>query len=425
MEPIVHLENFDADHSEVSPSAASRWLLCPGSILLKRVLKIPNTSSEAAAEGTAAHWLAEEVLTKYPRGERPEELATYEGEVIRVSNTNEAGKTHTYDFEVDKLMIEHVEDYIAICEELGFGAEYEKIEQKVDLTTYLDIDGKGAHGYVDYLAIVDKKLIVLDFKYGKSVAVVAEDNAQCMLYALGALEDLSLYFEIEEVVLAVHQPRNGGLTTATVTPEQLDLWAMAYVEPAIAEIKEGSDRMVCDPNKQCLFCPGKNDCKLLAHTILDGAFKKIPMDEEITPDNLELKDLKVLTEAEKVALFLMKGKITTWTEKLAEHMKELALDGNTPEGLKLVAGRGSRSWTDVAKAEKALGRQGYGVDVRREPAELKSPAKMEKIIGKKHRIIKNYVQSHPGKPTLVSVDDKREAIDLNAGLSNFQKLESE
>lgn len=424
--PIVTLENFDADHSEVSPSSAFRWLNCPGSIGMQRDLNNSGSSSEAAAEGTAAHWLAEVVLKEYPLGTRAEELDIYRGETIRVSNTDREGNTTTYDFIICKLMTEYVLEYILLCESLAFGADYIEIEKKVDLTAYTSIDGNPSHGYLDFTCVEGGVLNILDFKYGKNWAVNAHENSQLMLYAKGAYDELSTYFDIKSIRMLINQPRNGGTTEYTITPDQLDLWVMAYVEPAITEIKEGSTRLECNPKVQCVFCPNESDCKLLAATLLNGMFEKIPAGEEPTEENkFNLIDHQVLTEAEKVALFKIKGSITSWFTKLTKNLNAKALGGNMPEGLKYVKGKGSRAFKDIAKAESALARQGYGVDVRRIPAKLKSPAQIEKLIGKTHRIMKTYVENFDGSPTLVSIDDKREALELDPGTSTFEKIETE
>lgn len=48
-------------HAKLSPSSASRWLNCPGSVALCE--NLPDSSSSAALEGTVAHALAAHCLT--------------------------------------------------------------------------------------------------------------------------------------------------------------------------------------------------------------------------------------------------------------------------------------------------------------------------------------------------------------------------
>jgi len=47
-------------HSILGPSSSERWMNCPGSVLAPGVAK----QTEYAAEGTAAHWLSEQVREK-------------------------------------------------------------------------------------------------------------------------------------------------------------------------------------------------------------------------------------------------------------------------------------------------------------------------------------------------------------------------
>jgi len=59
-------------HALLSPSAAHRWMNCPPSACLER--EFPSSSSEVAAEGTAAHALCEHKLRKLLklRSKRPQ-----------------------------------------------------------------------------------------------------------------------------------------------------------------------------------------------------------------------------------------------------------------------------------------------------------------------------------------------------------------
>ena len=54
--------------ARLRPSAASRWVPCPGSVTLCE--QYPETGEESvpAAEGAAAHWAASEVLESFTQG---------------------------------------------------------------------------------------------------------------------------------------------------------------------------------------------------------------------------------------------------------------------------------------------------------------------------------------------------------------------
>ena len=58
-----------AAHSTFSASAASRWLACPGSIVLSHGL--PDSSSKYSAAGTVAHGLLEAYLVRSTAPEPP------------------------------------------------------------------------------------------------------------------------------------------------------------------------------------------------------------------------------------------------------------------------------------------------------------------------------------------------------------------
>ena len=51
------------DHAVISPSAADRWIHCPGSVALTKDLE--DKGSTYAAEGTLAHSICELKLRKY------------------------------------------------------------------------------------------------------------------------------------------------------------------------------------------------------------------------------------------------------------------------------------------------------------------------------------------------------------------------
>ena len=52
-----------AKHAILSPSGAEKWVNCAGSARMEQIFKKEETPSRYAAEGTAAHFLASEILS--------------------------------------------------------------------------------------------------------------------------------------------------------------------------------------------------------------------------------------------------------------------------------------------------------------------------------------------------------------------------
>lgn len=82
-------------HAKLSPSSASRWMACPGSVA--RCEGLPDESSKFADEGTAAHDLAARCLTDGSDAQ------------AHVSETIQAGERT---FVVDLDMATHVQTYV-------------------------------------------------------------------------------------------------------------------------------------------------------------------------------------------------------------------------------------------------------------------------------------------------------------------------
>lgn len=416
----IDVLNRDDSHSEISPSSSHRWLNCPGSVQLIRESGVVDSQSEAAAEGTAAHALAELCL----------ENGTWTandfiGLPITVTNIDRNEQETVFSFEVDKNFADHVDDYIEYCRELIFTADWFKIEKSFDLTDYTSIDDKPTSGALDFCSISGTTLDLVDFKFGKGVPVTAENNSQLRLYGLGALDELSMYFNIEKVRVHIHQPRIGLITDETLTPNEFRDWALEKVGPALTEIISGDAPIVPDPDVQCKFCPVNSDCKALATLMASKLFDDV---EEKGFTDLELKQKKnpkLLTIEEKVAIKRGATGLEGWVKKIKKDLMDMALAGEKVPGLKLVAGKTSRDWTDADKADKALARIKIPLDERKVPATLKSPTQIEKIIGKDHRIMSKYVVKSEGAPTLVDESDKREELKLDDVADNFKIIDTE
>ena len=187
-------------HSVLGASAADRWMNCTPSAQLTAGMEDETTTF--AAEGTAAHALCEWK--------------------VRKALKMRAGRRPTSDYWTDE-MEEFTDDYRDyIMDLVGQAKQHCKdpvtlIEQHLDFSCYVP-DGFGTG---DFLLVADKELNVVDFKYGRGVAVYADHNPQMMLYALGALNLFDCLYDIEQVTMTIFQPRLSSISTWTITAAEL------------------------------------------------------------------------------------------------------------------------------------------------------------------------------------------------------------
>lgn len=370
------------DHAVLSPSSAKRWINCPPSALINA--QAGDHETVYTREGTLAHAVAELKARKhFLTGIGPKR---YEAQMAK--------------FRADELwqneMDEYTDDYLDALKDAS--AEYSSppyvaLEQRVDFSEYVP---KG-FGTADCIMIGGSTLQVVDFKYGKGVEVLAEDNPQMMLYALGALRVYDPIYDIDAVKMTIVQPRiKREPEHWTIYADDLLAWAEEVVRPAAALAAAGEGEF--KEGEWCRFCSIKGSCRARSEANLRVAQMDFKMPPELTP--------------EEVAKALQLGqRLSTWLKDIEDYALRSCLNGQEIPGYKAVAGRSTRVWTDQAAAFKAALKSGIpeAMLYERKPVTL---AALEKIIGKKQfgaTLIK-YVTSTPGKPSLVPENDRRQAI---------------
>lgn len=191
-------------HALLSASGAHRWLACPPSATLEAGL--PESSSQAAEQGTAAHALAEWKLRR----------ALHDAPTIKpVSGWIDA--------EMDAL----TDDYVAFIQERLRDVRQTCADPQVLIEQRLDFSHvvPGGFGTGDAVIITEPMLQIIDLKYGQGVLVEAERNPQLMLYALGAVNAFGSLYDIDEVALTIYQSRRANISTWQVSVTELQAWA--------------------------------------------------------------------------------------------------------------------------------------------------------------------------------------------------------
>lgn len=369
-------------HALLSASGAHRWLHCTGSPLLEK--DFPDSTSVYAQEGTLAHYLCELKLKKYttvmPKG-------TY------TRAHNKIMKSELWQNEMEstsETYLEYVKEIMLSCEI----APAVLIEKRVDFSRYVP----EGFGTADCLILAGDTLHVIDYKHGKGVVVDADHNPQMMLYALGAMSELSLLYRFKFVHMTIVQPRVNNISEFTMSADELIEWGETVVKPKAEAAISGNGEF--EAGDWCRFCRAKRQCKT-RYESNDSLYSELSVQH----------DPRLITLAE-LGDYLKRGKdMAAWLEDMKEYALSESLAGADVPGWKAVEGRGSRAFTDTDAAVDTLIKNGIDESVLYERRVL-TLAQMEKAVGKKafDEIVGGLVVKNPGKPTLVEESDKRPKI---------------
>ena len=334
-------------HALLSPSAAHRWMECPGSVLLTKDL--PDQPNPAAAYGTLAHHVAEKILLGVP--------------LVDLIATND---------NIDEELIEGVKIYVDYVKSLETPTSTLYIEQQLPVGHITsEPNGKGTADAV----IVDEELhTVIDLKFGH-IFIYAENNPQLKIYALGAIHRFG---ERNHVKVVIVQPRGNHISEFTYSLHELYLFQQEVFFKGRAAYLMAMGQM--DPSylpssSNCKWCKGKAHCPSLANKMF----------ELVESENN-------LNEAAKWIPLARK-----WCDSIEERLIQELVNGAEFEDWELGVGRqGNRKWINEEEASQLLqsliGDQAF-------VQKLISPTQAAKLT---EIDIESLVTREPGKPVYIS-----------------------
>lgn len=402
--------NSNHDHALLSPSSARKWMACPAALACE--FGLPNESGQAAVNGTVMHLVAETVLNRVIKGEDIR-ADTYKGvyalnegkgPIKALTKPEKGAVLITDDF------VSQVNKYVDYCRPIIDAAELVEVESRVNLTRVLhpgvelNSEPLQTFGTADLVAVMpDGMLIVGDLKTGRH-KVLAKENKQMMLYALGLLRKLKRLYDITAVRLVIFQPYAGGADEWDTTPEALELFGKFASKAALKAIdafERGKKGL-----KPADFRPGNDACQWCRFAEKCNAKRKSASAEtesDLSDDSTEMSLDQLKAEWDKLPL--MRQHIAD----IEKAMYAALMRGEQVEGLKLVEGRpGNRSWSDTDKIE-AFAKE-HAIEDLLHKSVLLSPTEAEKVMdGAGWELLAPFVTRKPGQPSIATADDKRPA----------------
>lgn len=353
-------------HADLSASSAYRWMVCPGSVQLSQGM--PDKSSPYAREGTAAHTLMERSLSKKldPHTWLDTEIAVPYKEdgyskLDHVTVTEEM-------CDAVKVAVDEVWRRITDPQDKLF------LEQKFDLAP-LNPPGP-MFGTADIVIWKprDKKLIVIDLKYGAGVAVDATENSQLLFYGLGAV--VALNVAPEEIELVIVQPR-AYHKDGIVRPFHLNFETLRFFKREL--FAAGAKTLLADAplvaGDHCRFCKAQAVCPAQRQLAVETAQSEFDAIDE--PSALPAP--AVLSVEQLSRILAVAPTLQEWLRSVEQYLVNKLDRGEEVPGWKLVPKRASRKWKDEGEVIDALTEMGLEDDslyVRK----LVSPAQAEKAL---------------------------------------------
>lgn len=398
---------MNGDHARLAPSAAHRWIHCPGSVRLSQ--GVAGSTSEYEALGTAAHKLLENVLLL---GMNPDDWLDHKF-VVPMEGGGQM------EFVVDSDMTTAVglaADYVHGYEAANPAARVQ-LERRVHPGRLFDRDD--CWGTLDISIHNPPELVIADYKHGAGVYVEVENNEQLLTYAVGEMAAL-VADQYETVRLVIIQPRLPG-ASGPIREHVIPIRAVQDFAVTLAQAATRTDELdpVLQAGDHCLFCKAKPQCPELARYV--RAFAQ----EEFREEDLRLI---ALGSDQFAALLRAVPIVESWCSAVSARAQHYLESGGAISGFKLVAGRSARFWRDEAAAHQRLLFAGFNED-QVAPRSFVSVAEAEKLFKKERRgkEFKNefapLVGKTRGSPTIADSTDLRPS--LNPLAAQFENLDQE
>jgi len=207
--------------------------------------------------------------------------------------------------------------------------------------------------------------------------------------------------------MTIVQPRafhpDGEVRTWSITMDELKEWAKKLKVAAIAT--EAKDAPLVPSDDGCRWCNASANCPAIHKRAMEIA--RVDFSPIVPENHVEIVDQMTLKECVQVVNHknLLKSFVSGCEWRLEQ---SILREGKTVEGMKVVRGRGSRDWVDANDAQRILS-QNHSMGEIME-MKIKTPAKLEKIVGKK--VVQDLIYKREGLLKVAPSWDKRKEVKL-------------
>lgn len=350
-------------HSKLAPSSAERRMACPGSRALEE--KYPSIESPSAQEGTAAHWVLSDLLSKH--------LMTH------VDAFAPNGVMVTGEMIHGAMLAE------AFIRSLTGAPLREGIEEVLDIS-FIHPE---CWGTCDYWCVDENNLHVVDYKFGHRI-IEPFENWQLIAYAAGILHLPGV--TAKTIHLHIVQPR-----AYHPTGKSIRTWKIEFPQLQIywdklrrAELFAMQPNAPLKPSTQCQFCSARHACDALQRRTLAHLDSDVYSGEhELTPEQLG-NELRMLLRAQG----LLDSRITGLQQQALSLIKQ----GQRVNWFRAEQTQGREKWKKSVEEITTLGEL-WGLKLAK-PAECITP-KQAVEIGLPRDIMAEYSETQSGEIKLL------------------------
>jgi hypothetical protein len=422
---MTGVSHGDRAHAKVSPSGTEKSINCPASI--RRSEAFENKSSVFAKEGTSAHEFCELILRETLV--KPVDPRDWLGGVIVLSG-DKAGvyKRHRRNPHPDRDNVWRITDEHIDAANVWLATILPLVEPGVVVMIETKVDIRHVHpmmwGTADCIIYNPrtKKLWVIDLKFGSGIAVDPDWNTQFFSYGAGAAKLFN--YDVSEVELVVVQPRawhpKGPVRRFIVDIIDFLIFE-GWMRKQLARVDDPEP--VAAVGEWCRFCPAAPLCPDLYQFVMRT------LNVKFTPKLRErdLPDLKSMSTRDLGRVFREMKIIEIWMNRFREYVHDRAMNGEIPEGAKVVEGRSIRHWKDPVAVQEELEALGFSDEEIFTEPDLRSPAGIETVMGKAlfKKCFGEMVDKPRGRAVLALEGDHRPAVKVGVAGTGFGKVEDE